>query len=306
MFNDVRREDDIRLHSEKMRHYRSVYAGSERWNGSKSLSGKTVVVYGEQGLGDQIQYARYLWDLKALGPRVYFHCDPELNRFLEKVVPWADGFFEKMAATVPDHDYHIPSLSLPYLLRKSLDQGYYAEYTEPESTIREACGRKRGVGVVWEGNPDHTNNAERSCPLRHFEWLGGLNDVVVVSLQKTINDPKWLRGVGGDFEVISETYGDMLDTARTINAVDVVVSVDTSVAHAAAALGKRVFLLLSHEFDKRWLWEIYGSVRVFHQETPGDWAGVMSRVRAAIRRFDGDADRAHDREERGPVRLPVH
>jgi ADP-heptose:LPS heptosyltransferase len=264
-----------RLNRQEAKYYKETYKDSPAWDGKADLTGRTILVYCEQGFGDVIQFARYFPALKRLGARVLLHCQPELHRlFLKGMSDSVDGCHDRGDPALPPHDYHVRSLSVPYLL------GDFTVQADGYLRIDEAAdlGEYRDVykvGIAWEGNPEHSNNAGRCCPLRHFKVLSGLRpDTHLFMLQKQVYCGKLADGF--DEVLYRVPLDDFYDTAKLINSLDMVVSVDTSVLHLAGALGKKAYGLIPLPHDPRWAagtW--YKSVRVIIQREPGDWEPVF-------------------------------
>lgn len=273
-----------------------------RWSGNESLVGKRILVFCEQGLGDALQFARYLPLLAEREPQaqITVSARPALHRIflrLHGVSAVIDGVqgggFDFHCAllslpgifgtTLKD----IPSVQTPYL---SVDQQWVASWRK---SVDEALAgeRRPRVGLMWSGG-QVTPIKGRSIPLAMLGELLAL-PVDFISLQKEISPddaallrtlPK-LRHFGAPFSDVQQT--DFADTAAIISQLDWVISVDTSVAHLAAALGKETWIPLPKVSDWRWLegrsdspW--YSQVRLFRQTTAGDWAPVLREIRAGI------------------------
>ncbi len=264
------------------------------WQG-KTLAGKSLLVYAEQGLGDTIQFARYLPLLAASGARVTLACDASLVPLfagklgLAGLVPVGELFLPA--------DFWINQMSLPHRFATRLDaipspDRYLA--ANPEATRRFAAMLPASprVGLVWAGNPRHSNDARRSMPIGHLAPLLAVPDIRFVSLQvgeraEEVEDLTCLLDLSAELT-------DFAATAALIEALDLVIAVDTATAHCAAALGKETWILLPHGPDWRWLtnredspW--YSSVRLFRQPAPGGWAALIARVAAALRRRFGQS-----------------
>ena len=229
------------------------------WRG-EPLVGKSLLVWAEQGLGDEIQMARFIAPLKALGARVTLACSPPLVRLFKSLKVPVLAITPTLKP--PRADFQVLMMSLPTRLGATLETLPGAPYlTAP------AAPRTGGTGFVWKGNPQHPNDAARSLP-----------------------SPDVLAPLAAHTELIDlqTPQGDFLDTARRIQALDRVITVDTAMAHLAGALGVECWVMLPAQWtDWRWLrgrddspW--YGSVRLWRQETPGDWAGVVVRMTAAL------------------------
>ncbi|MGZ5205311.1 MAG: tetratricopeptide repeat protein [Caldimonas sp.] len=267
------------------------------WTGKESIEGKTVFFYAEQGLGDTIQFCRYARLVAERGAKVVLGVQ-------EPLVPLLEGL-EGVAQTVsmdeppPLFDYHCPLLSLPRAFGTSLQSiprgGAYIHTTGPRLAGRLATWQAKlgsrphpKVGLVWSGNPSHQNDKNRSIPLANFVDIvsGGAS---FISLQNELReaDAAVLKQ-RPDIEYVGPELVDFAATAALIAQLDLVVSVDTSVAHLAAAMGKPVWVLLPFNPDWRWLlgrddspW--YESVRLFRQSRRGDWQDVLSKVAEQIR-----------------------
>jgi hypothetical protein len=174
---------------------------------------------------------------------------------------------------IPPHDYHIPSMSLPFVLNQT---DVPVPYLKCDTIDLEYESIK--IGIAWEGNHLHTNNAERSCPLHFFKQLKTPTTRLYV-LQKYVNDVNLIKGCD-DLELHGTEIANFMDTAKLINSVDVVVTVDTSVLHLAGALGIKTYGLLSYRSDPRWNigqnW--YPSVTLIRQRDVGDWEGVFCEL----------------------------
>lgn len=250
--------------------------------------GQHVLLRAEQGLGDTIQFARYAPLVQANGARVTLSVQPPLRRVMASLSPSIDV----VAAREGDVDIGYPLMSLPLAFGTTLDTiPAPPRYLAGEEALVETWHKrlpppaKRRIGLVWSGNPNHRNDRNRSLPLETLVPLFDI-DAHWVSLQKDVpaRDAETLAGL----PLLRVELGDFADTAALIDALDLVISVDTSVAHLAGALGKPVWILLPFSPDWRWLvgrddspW--YPSARLFRQTTPGDWTGVVERVGEALR-----------------------
>jgi Flp pilus assembly protein TadD len=260
------------------------------WLGDPDPRGRTILLWGEQGFGDQIQFLRFAPLVAARGARVLLEVDRDLLRLVRR----GAGISTVAAADTPcpdtAFDLHCPLMSLPLALGIDLDA-----VPPPGATIAVPCGfeakwaerigtrpRPR-IGIAWSGNPTHANDARRSIPLAR---LAGLLDPAAtwISLQRHVRD-----GDRASLEDLPELLhfgdglGDFADTAALCAQCDLVIAVDTSVVHLAGALGRPVWILLPFAADWRWLrgrtdspW--YPTARLYRQERPGDWDGVLARV----------------------------
>ena len=259
-----------------------------RWTG-EPLEGRSILVYAEQGLGDTLQFCRYLAVLAARGARVIFECPPKLAPLLETLDPRPELVLAPVDPA-PAADYHVPLLSVPGLVGTTLETIPSApRYLAAPETARERWRERlaplrprRLVGFVSQGNPKYKNDRNRSTGFAAWEPVASLSSVALVHLQYGVAAPPAIAALDLGPEV-----GDFADTAGLVETLDLVITVDTSMVHLAGALGKATWLLLPYAADWRWLqnrgdspW--YPSVRIFRQPRPGDWAAVMAEVAAAL------------------------
>jgi tetratricopeptide (TPR) repeat protein len=271
------------------------------WTGRQAVDGRTVLLWAEQGFGDVVQFCRFAADVAALGARVTLQAPPSLKRVMRSLA----GPIEVIDSTEtpPPFDLHAPLMNLPAALGVSLADlpGRGAYLSAPASVkaiwakqaqadLTPRLDRPR-IGLAWRGNPGHENNHNRSAP---FAALSPLFDASVdfVSLQK-VHSAEDRAGMAGVVEAFDHRLGDFADTAALIDQCDAVVSVDTAVAHLAAAMGKPVFLLLPKFAEWRWMNERsdtpwYATVRLLRQEAFGDWRGPVAAAAELISRIQRD------------------
>lgn len=262
------------------------------WQGD-ALDGRDILLHSEQGVGDALQFIRYAPILKARGAgRVYLECPYPIVPLLSGV-RGVDGVVARGTA-LPPYDVHANLMSLPGLLGTTLDTvpadvPYIP--VEPRAArdfVRVPAG-SLSVGIVWAGNPIHARDHLRSAPLSSFLALARVPGVALFSLQKGEAAERALAASGRDLvQNLAPHLDDFRDTASVIESLDLVITVDTSVAHLAGALGKETWLLLPHVPDFRWMLERedspwYPTMRLFRQPRVGDWASVFSAVEAALR-----------------------
>ena len=270
------------------------------WDGAR-LDGKTILLHCEQGLGDSIQFIRYARLVKDQGGTVVVFCPERLARLFQGVAG-IDQLVTDRARIPPCH-CQAPLLSLPMLLRTTLATiPADVPYLRPEPDL-VALWRTRltplggvKVGVVWQGRPNYQNDRKRSIAVDLFAGLFAVPGCSFVSLQKELKegDGAALRRYPNLVEIAADLQ-DFADTAAVIANLDLVVTVDTAVAHLTGALGRPGFVLLPFVPDWRWLlgredtpW--YPSIRLFRQAAAGDWSGVLERVASALRTLAvGDA-----------------
>jgi tetratricopeptide (TPR) repeat protein len=267
------------------------------WEG-QSLAGRSILVRCEQGFGDSLHFIRYAPLLAALGARVTVLAQPALVSLFRSVpdIEVRDSLGDAA------FDFHVPLMCLPRLLGTTLetvpaDVPYlFAEPAKVDHWAERLAGLGDGhrIGLVWAGDsrkhdPDaNATDRRRSLTLAQFAPLGGVAGVQFVSLQKgepaeqTLSPPEGLR-----ITDMTDDLSDFADTAALVANLDLVVTVDTSVAHLAGALGKPVWIL--SRFDGCWRWlngredsPWYPTARLFHQQAPGDWDEVIGRVATAL------------------------
>lgn len=264
-----------------------------RWDGSP-LGGKSILVYGEQGMGDVIMFSRYLPLIAQRGGKIILEIDKLLVALFTSF-PGVEKVIGK-SAEPPLTDVYIQSSSLPYLFRTTLDSipnrvPYLAADPAKVAAWRQMLAGDQAlrVGVVWRGNPLHPVDRDRSASLAAFLPLAGLDGVSFYSLQVGPAAAEAATAPAADLRLTDVTgrLEDPSDTAALIANLNLIISVDTGVVHLAGALGKPVWVLLPDIADWRWLEERsdspwYPTMRLFRQERPGDWGGVMERVRDAL------------------------
>lgn len=261
------------------------------WLGNAPLQGKTILLHAEQGFGDTLQFCRYSRQVAALGATVVLEVQPALMSLLsqlEGVDRWVEA-----GAPLPQFDYQCPLLSLPLAFHTTLATipvgPYLSAAPDQVQTWRDRLGTRTRprVGLAWSGNASHVNDRKRSLPLAQIVPLLTEN-LQFISLQKElrIGDQATLDQYPEIFDP-RDQLGDFADTAALISVLDLVITVDTAVAHLAGALGKPVWLLLSAAPDWRWLYERddspwYPSARLFRQAIASDWDSVIGKVALAL------------------------
>jgi hypothetical protein len=257
------------------------------WLGQAPIEGKTLLLHAEQGFGDAIQFARYAPKVATLGARVVLEVFAPLKGLMASL----SGGLQVVARgePLPPFDLHCPLMSLPLALREQRPelqtQPYLTADPATASAWAERLGPKRGlrVGLVCSGSPTHIRDAQRSIPVGPLAAALPRGPEYHL-LQKDVReaDRAALRALT-DVTVWADQLGDFSDTAALSSLMDVVVSVDTSVAHLAGALGRPVFLLLPAEPDWRWGLEgettpWYSQMRLYRQSARGDWSEPLERV----------------------------
>jgi len=261
---------------------------SPEWDGSE-LGGKRIVLYADQAFGDAIQFVRYLPMVAQRGGRIIVACHIQLIRVLQTM-----GVAEQWVASgqaVPAHDVNCPLTTLPALFKTSLaDMPAKVPYLTADVALSRqwrkrmpADGRLK-VGLVWAGGllPLH-----RSIPPTLLAPLATVPNVWFCSVQKKIDGQKYDPVPIPMADWTDELY-DLADTAALIDNLDLIVTIDTSVAHLAGAMGKRTWVLLKNVPDWRWMLDRadspwYPTMRLFRQPRPGEWSEPIAQVMEALK-----------------------
>jgi tetratricopeptide (TPR) repeat protein/ADP-heptose:LPS heptosyltransferase len=258
------------------------------WLGLVDISGKTILLHSEQGLGDTIQFCRYVKLIKELGAKVLLEVPKPLMGLLHGL-EGVDQLIE-CGKPLPDFEYHCPLMSLPLAFKTELvsipnPTPYLVASPQKCNEWAQRLGAKTKplVGLVWSGSTEHKNDHNRSLTLQLLSpCLSNLFEYV--SLQKELREKDKQRLSVCDVKHYEDEIKDFSDTAAICELMDLVISVDTSVAHLAGAIGKKTWVLLPYAPDWRWLlhkdyspW--YQSIKIYRQPSPGDWDSVTQRVR---------------------------
>ena len=270
---------------------------SRRWHGTEPVAGKTIILWAEQGFGDTLQFCRYAPLVAALGARVILAVPPALIRLM-RGLPGVESVIE-LGGPRPRADFHCPLMSLPRAFGTTLETVPAAPYLDADpAPWRDRLPPGPRVGLVWAGGerPEKPQAAaidqRRSMRLDALAPLLSVPGVTFVSLQlgPPVAEIRQTVAYGNHLPALIDAgpvLHDFADTAALIQALDLVIAVDTAVAHLAGALGKPVWLL--NRFDTCWRWLLdrdgspwYPSMRQFRQTAPGDWADVIARVTVAL------------------------
>ena len=259
------------------------------WNGLEPIKGKHFLVYEEQGLGDIIQFSRYLPALVKKGAAVTFMVTQKLHSLLRTM----DSNII-LVDTLPNEkhiDFEAPLMSLPFLLNTSLEtipsmETYlFADYTRVVSWGKLLNAKKFKIGICWQGSKNKIDIG-RSFPLSKFEGISKLPNVDLISLhkgegEKQVQDVQFnLTTLGSEFDAGQDAF---LDTAAVIVNCDLIITSDTAIAHLAGSLGCKTWLILKHVPDWRWMlnrtdspW--YPSITLYRQKFPGNWDDVFTSI----------------------------
>ena len=260
------------------------------WDG-KPAPNRTILVHCEQGLGDSIQFARYLPSVTQHSNKVILECPPEAQRLFKSIPGLANVVTP--TDTTPDYDIQVALLDLPRIFGTTINsipsEVPYLRVPMEKQNVPDLSNEKLKVGLAWAGNPNHRNDAIRSMQWPDCQTLLETDSVHFVSLQIEHSDAASITlGQVAHATNAAPYCTDLAATAAIINQLDLVIAVDTAMAHLAGALGKPIWLLLPFASEWRWLvdrddspW--YPTMRLFRQPRPGDWTGVIVNVTAALR-----------------------
>ena len=259
------------------------------WRGQESIQGKRVFIHHEQGLGDSIQFCRYIAMVKSLGASIILEVPKPLVSFISSMACEMQVISNGMP--IPEFDAFCPIMSLPYAFKTSIDTiPFHTPYLFPDKEKVKRWQNKLGesnmprVGLVWSGNHDHKNDHNRSVRLEDLltcidlpiEWHSLQKEYRLHEIELLNQHP--------EIHQHQNDLTDFSDTAALIACMDLVISVDTSVAHAAGAIGKPVWILLPFIPDYRWLLDRedspwYPNAKLFRQNENRSWADVIHRVK---------------------------
>lgn len=278
---------------DQLKIWKKLFSSSKLWKG-QSLENKKIIVHGEQGHGDSIHFFRYISLLKRKNPYIILYCNPILQPIFEKQVNEVYTIDPLSCKELPDHDYHCSIVSLPYLLQcQEIPNEKYIFIDEQVNFDKNFFN----IGVVWAGNPQHPNDRNRSCPLKLFKEIEKLPYVKLFSLMKDIR-PRAYRFENKSIDLtegckgmkiidLSETMNNFYDTAKIINGLDLIITVDTALLHLAGAMGKQTLALIPYNNDWRWglqgnktIW--YPSVELFRQNKKGEWKDVFDNIKKRV------------------------
>jgi len=279
------------------------------WDGS-SLAGRTIALHVEQGTGDTFQFIRYAALVKQRGGTVILRCPSPLIPLLSRC-RGVDQLVSE-SAELPHSDAQAPLMSLPGIFKTSLATVpatvpyLFVDERRVEawrSHVRSTAGFT--VGIAWQGNRHHAWDHHRSVPLSAFASLASLPGVCLISLQKGYGSEQ-VRSLGKRLPIIelpseqNPAAESFVDTAAIMKSLDLVITVDTSIAHLAGALGVPVWVGLSLMADWRWLFDRedtawYPSMRLFRQTRLGDWTSVFGRIRDELQKLVSSPPRQRPR-----------
>ncbi|MGL6284387.1 MAG: hypothetical protein ACRC2J_18430, partial [Microcoleaceae cyanobacterium] len=262
-----------------------------QWDGTDP-AGKKILLFCEQGFGDSMQFIRYAQVLIARQAQVLIATYPELKRLFE-TISGVQGVYQT-GDVISDFQLNAPLMSLPRLCGTNIDNIPadipYLFAPDINITLPPANTEKSlKIGIVWGAKATHLTAGKRSCQLADFADLAKIPGVQLYSLQKG-EQVKDLQNAEHDIDWVinlDDVINDFADTANIIQQLDLIISVDTAIAHLAGAMGKQVWLLLTYVPDWRWFLQRqdspwYPTMRLFRQKSLGDWSGVFTEVKSAL------------------------
>ena len=262
-----------------------------RWKG-EAFGGERILLYAEQGLGDTLQFVRYVPLVAARGGQIVLEVQPELRRLLAGT----DGasYVVSRGETLPEFTWQCPLVSLPLAFGTELNTiPAKVPYVCPDppqvaAWQKRLQGNTRRIGLAWDGNPSMHRDRLRSIPLEQLVPLMNVPCTTFYSLQLGPGREQVIQIPDARIVDLAADLKDFADTAAIVANLDLVISVDTSVAHLAGAMGKPVWILLNKGCDWRWLLERedspwYPTARLFRQTTAGEWQEVVNQIEHALR-----------------------
>ncbi|MBF0296093.1 MAG: glycosyltransferase family protein [Magnetococcales bacterium] len=268
------------------------------WRG-EALAGKSLLLLGEQGMGDQLQFCRYAPLLKAMGVgRLTLVCSAALCRLMRSLEGVDEVLAHEEHPVLPRHDFWVMLHSIPHLTGGHIPA--VIPYLAPDTTRAAGLHLPEGlfkVGLSWRGDPGHANDHNRSLPgLTTLAPLWRVPGVFFVSLQKGRGEEEARRAPDGQpLLALGDRIGEFADTAAIVARLDLVITIDSALAHLAGALGKPCWVMLTaNGCDWRWMLEGERSpwypdgMRLYRQTQPGDWSAVVCRVGEELSRLTGN------------------
>ena len=266
---------------------------SIEWNGEE-LKNKKIIILSEQGFGDIIQFSRYIYWLKNEN-EIYFLVNSKLNYLLRNLkVNLINSLNE-----IPSHDYYQSIQTLPGIYYKSkkriLGEVNYIksdEFVEKKWSKKIDYLKKYKVGIFWQGNKNYTDDAKRSIPLIKFEKIIKNKNIDIISFQKGFGSEQikknqfesYIKDFSSEIDMDNDAFK---DTASILKNINLLITIDSAIAHVAGTLGIKTWLLLFH--NPHWVWQLqkndisfYKSVEIIQQEKPGDWSSVFKKVEAKL------------------------
>jgi len=290
-FKNGWREYEYRWKSENFQSPKRNFS-QPQWGG-QMLDGKTIFIHAEQGIGDTIQFIRYIEKVAKYNGEIIVECQKPLIKLLSNFSQISKLIYS--GDDVPNFDFHSPLLSLPYILGtevSSIPSNIPYISVDRKFNIDNKQEHQISIGIVWAGSPAHKNDKNRSTTLDNFLKLLSIDNVKLFSLQ--VGDRKKdldITAINDSIVDLTDNIQDYSDTASIIKQLDLVISVDTSVAHLSGAMGKPTWTLIPYSPDFRWMlnrkdspW--YPSMKLFRQSEYGNWDDVFDNVLESLKQFN--------------------
>lgn len=281
---------ESRIFYQETKKVHDQFIPEKKWRGH-DIKGKNLLIYGEQGFGDMIQFIRFIPLLEKFKANVILYMPEELINLFSTIK--TNFLLVSKKFPIPSHDFHCPLMSLPGVFKTDLlTIPKEIPYLFPDRKIHEVErlfkeNNRLKVGVVFSGSNTNTNDFNRSIELRIFKDIF-IKDIDFYSLQKDYKkeDLLELKKIN-DILVCDFEFNDFSDTATIIQKMDLIITVDTAIAHLAGALGKKVWILLPYAPDFRWLLNTrstqwYPSARLFRQSKRMNWSNVIIEVKERL------------------------
>ena len=287
-------DEGFQLYEHRWEHHQiPIRFNQAPWLGDKSIEGKTILIHSEQGLGDTIQFCRYLEMVSALGAYVIFEVEPVLFPLLKQL----KGVYEfiQKGESLPEFDYHCPLLTLPLAFKTSLETiPCHNAYLKADIDKRKIWEKRLGngltpkIGLTWSGSSTHKDDHNRTIELNTLlQYLP--SGFEYVSLQKELRDSDIQALNSSSIKFFGDQLNDFSDTAALCDLMDMVISVDTSIAHLSGTLGKPTTILLPFISDWCWLLDRddspwYPSMHLLREEKDSDWDDCLSQLSEIIQK----------------------
>jgi hypothetical protein len=269
------------------------------WLGQESLEGKTILLYSEQGLGDTLQFSRYVELVSERGAKVILEVPKSMMLILDGL-KGVDSFVAK-GDELPDFDFQCPLMSLPLAFKTNLETipaqvpYLFARQDRVQRWAKHIGSEGFKIGIGWQGSTQGRVDAGRSFPVSLFEQIAKNEGVRLISLQKNTGvEQLQSLPLGMHIETLPQDFdsgeGAFLDSAAVMKCMDLVISSDTALTHLAGALGVKTWLPLKYVPDWRWMMERqdspwYPGHRLFRQKSLGDWQGVFQEMESELRKL---------------------
>lgn len=274
--------EDRLTHFDQLIAYKRIFDPKKKWNGQDSLDGKKVCVFCEQGLGDQINFSRYISLLKdKFDCHIIANCGSPLKSIFEHY-DFVDEVILKEHVTTDspvECDYHLPQMSLPYLMKEWVPF-YPGKYIHIEEKMELPENDKYKIGIIWKGNPRSQNDPIRSISINWFKQLFD-KKVQIYNLHNS------LESHVDEIIDLCDRIENFNDLAKAVNSMDLIITVDTALLHLAGAMNKPTWALIP--FNPDWRWSLkgehtdwYPSVKLFRQAYSNDWDGVFKKVKSEL------------------------